>query len=50
MDSAKFEVLCKQIVMDYANKHLDKSDNAEITEMMFMLYGLVRLCKITKPY
>ena len=32
MDSAKFEVLCKQIVMDYANKHLDKSDNAEITE------------------
>lgn len=32
MDLAKFEVLCKQIVMDYANKHLDKSDNAEITE------------------
>lgn len=32
MDSEKFEILCKQIVMDYANNHLDKSDNVEITE------------------
>ena len=32
MDSEKFEILCKRIVMDYANKHLDKSDNVEITE------------------
>ena len=40
MDSAKFEALCKQIVMDYANKHLDKSDNAEITESdVYDLYG-----------
>ena len=32
MDSEKFEIFCKQIVMDYANKHLDKTDNVEITE------------------
>lgn len=32
MDSTKFEILCKKIVLDYANKHLDKSDNVEITE------------------
>ena len=32
MDSAKFEVICEQVVLDYVNSHLDKSDNAEITE------------------
>ena len=32
MNSEKFEVLCKQIVMDYANEHLDKSVSAEIAE------------------
>lgn len=32
MDSEKFEILCKNIVTDYANEHLDKSDNAKITE------------------
>ena len=32
MDSEKFKFLSKQIVMDYVNKHLNKCDNAEITE------------------
>lgn len=31
MDSEKFINKCKEIVRDYANEHLDKSDNKEIT-------------------
>lgn len=31
MDSAKFIDLCKRLVADYANSHLDKSDNKGIT-------------------
>jgi hypothetical protein len=30
MDSQKFIDKCKEIVADYANDHLDKSDNKEI--------------------
>ena len=32
MSEQKFSELCKRIVKDYANEHLDKSDKAEITE------------------
>ncbi|MGL9859258.1 hypothetical protein IGJ68_000083 [Enterococcus sp. DIV0564] len=32
MDSQKFIDKCKEIVSNYANKHLDKSDQKEITE------------------
>lgn len=32
MTEQKFSELCKRIVKDYANEHLDKSDKAEITE------------------
>lgn len=32
MAEQKFSELCKRIVKDYANEHLDKSDKAEITE------------------
>lgn len=31
MTEQKFNEICKQIVCDYANQHLDKSDNKEIT-------------------
>ena len=31
MDSAKFTKLTKEIVAEYANQHLDRSDNHEIT-------------------
>lgn len=32
MGNDKFIELCKKIVKDYANEHLDKSDNIQITE------------------
>ena len=32
MGNDEFLKLCKKIVMDYTNEHLDKSDNAQITE------------------
>ena len=32
MDSQKFIDKCKEIVSNYANKHLDKSDQKEIIE------------------
>ncbi len=31
MNDVKFINLCKEVVRDYTNEHLDKSDNAEIT-------------------
>lgn len=31
MDSKKFIEKCKEIVRDYTNEHLDKSDKVEIT-------------------
>lgn len=31
MTEQKFTKICKQIVCDYANQHLDKSDHKEIT-------------------
>jgi hypothetical protein len=32
MDEKVFSKLCKKVVVDYANKHLDKSDGKKITE------------------
>lgn len=32
MNEKDFVSLCKKTVADYANKHLDKSDNKQITE------------------
>lgn len=32
MDSKKFIELCKNEVVKYANEHLDKTDNKQITE------------------
>lgn len=32
MTEQKFSELCKRIITDYANEHLDKSDKSEITE------------------
>lgn len=32
MGSDKFLNLCKKIVKDYTNEHMDKTDNKEITE------------------
>lgn len=31
MKNNDFEKLCKEIVRDYSNEHLDKSDNVKIT-------------------
>lgn len=31
MNDYEFIILCKEKVKDYANEHLDKADNAEIT-------------------
>lgn len=42
MDSKKFVELVKQIVVDYANKHLDATDNKKITtDDVFIVW----LCK-----
>ena len=32
MDNQKFADIAKKVVCDYANEHLDKSDNVQITE------------------
>lgn len=32
MGNDTFLILCKQIVVDYANKHIDKTDNMQIAE------------------
>ena len=32
MGNDKFLKLCKEIVRDYTNEHLDKTDNKQITE------------------
>ncbi len=32
MDNKNFQELSTRVVMDYANEHLDKTDNVEITE------------------
>lgn len=42
MDNQKFVDFCKKTVADYANKHLDKADNKQITEQDVYV---VWLCK-----
>lgn len=43
MGNDEFLKLCKKIVMDYTNEHLDKSDNVQITEdNVFIVWS----CKI----
>lgn len=43
MTDKDFMNLCKKIVVDYENKHLDKSDNKQITEDdVFVVW----ICKI----
>ncbi|MBR6515906.1 MAG: hypothetical protein IKT40_03530 [Bacilli bacterium] len=32
MNNSEFLKMCVDVVKDYANEHLDKTDNAEITE------------------
>lgn len=32
MNNSEFLKMCVSVVKDYANEHLDKTDNAEITE------------------
>lgn len=42
MDNGKFVDFCKKTVADYTNKHLDKTDNKQITEQdVFVVW----LCK-----
>lgn len=43
MTDKDFMNLCKKIVVDYENKHLDKSDNKQITEDDVFI---VWICKI----
>lgn len=42
MSNQDFEKLCKRLVADYANKHLDKTDGKTITEEEVYI---VWLCK-----
>lgn len=42
MSNQDFEKLCKRLVVDYANKHLDKTDGKTITEEEVYI---VWLCK-----
>lgn len=40
MDNNKFENICKELVKNYTNEHLDKSDNKEITvEDVFVVWS-----------
>lgn len=32
MDASIFEAMCKKVVCEYVNEHLDKSDGVQITE------------------
>lgn len=44
MDSQKFIEKCKEIVADYANKHLDKSDNKQVsTDDVFVVWSVKAL-------
>jgi hypothetical protein len=43
MNEKEFTTLCKKIVADYTNKHLDKTDQKQITEEDVFI---VWLCKI----
>ena len=43
MNEKDFTTLCKKIVVDYTNKHLDKTDQKQITEEDVFI---VWLCKI----
>ncbi|MCI8309119.1 MAG: hypothetical protein HFJ45_02685 [Clostridia bacterium] len=40
MGNDKFEKICKEIVRDYTNEHLDKSDNKQINlEEVFVVWS-----------
>lgn len=40
MGDNKFEKMCKEIVRDYTNEHMDKTDNKEITvEDVFVVWA-----------
>lgn len=42
MDNKKFEEICKEVVKNYTNEHLDKTDNKQIsTEDVFAVW----ICK-----
>lgn len=42
MDSGKFAQIAKNLVVDYTNEHLDKSDGKEVTEESVFI---VWMCK-----
>jgi hypothetical protein len=45
MDNYKFEVICKNAIIDYFNKHADKTDNAKLTiKDVFVVW----ICKTLK--
>ncbi len=50
MNSQKFIDNCKEIVLNYANKHLDKSTEKKLLKKMSLWFGAVKHCKITKRY
>ena len=45
MDEKKFVTLCKNVVAEYANKHLDKTDGKQITASDVFI---VWMCKTLK--
>lgn len=50
MDSQKFIDKCKEIVLNYANEHIDKSDQKKLLKKMSLLFGVAKHYKITKRY
>ena len=50
METNKFIDICKEEIVKYFNNECDKTDNFELTQMMYSLYGIVKHFKITKLY
>lgn len=48
MNEQDFVKLCKMVVADYANEHLDKSDNKQITEDDVFIVWLVKALQNNK--
>ena len=49
MGNEEFLKLCKEKVAEYTNQHMDKTDQKQITPMMYTWCGHVKRCRITKP-
>ena len=48
MNPSDFLPVCKKLVMDYANEHLDKSDNKQITQADVYVVWSVKVLQHSK--